>query len=144
MFLDHLDHPCFKVVVSTINTQLRNMSSVPPEYIDPALASAIDQFIDIPPMTSQGNLYTLSPRIHNLYDDSDFESDLTFEDLSLEAEYDDIPVHINSTNREHQERPENPYNCRSLSSNAPTTFPSNIPLRSKQPRGSPWRCHQRP
>ena len=48
MFLDHLDHPCFTIIVSTNNTQIRNCSIIPREYIVTTLATTIDQSIDIP------------------------------------------------------------------------------------------------
>ena len=47
VFLEHLDHSCFNLIVSTMTTELRSSSSIPPAYIVPAFASNIDQSVDI-------------------------------------------------------------------------------------------------
>ena len=131
MFLDHLDHPCFRVIVSTISTQIRNLSIIPQEYIVPALATTIDQSIDIPPMTSRSNPYSNPGRINQIYDD---DIDYMLDDLSLD---DDINggAYINSLNNQ---RPENPY-LKRRSTQTTSTFPPGIPLRPEQPRTTPWR-----
>ena len=135
MFLDHLDHPCFRVIVSTISTQIRNLDKIPQEYIVPALATTIDQSIDIPPLNSRINPYAQSGRINQVYDDIDLDIDYTMENLSLDDDSNDN-AYINSLNRD---RPDNPYARRRSNSSTPTAFPPGIPLRPEQPPFSPPR-----
>jgi len=51
MFLDHLDHPCFRLIRGDITTILHTLTTVPPEYLVPSIVSTISQTVNIPMFT---------------------------------------------------------------------------------------------
>ena len=68
MLLNHLDHPCFNSIKSTIFTKIRSVTAILPEHIVTAFASIISQSIIIPSMSPTRFSHQVSSRIHNVCD----------------------------------------------------------------------------